>query len=280
MADDDAPLAGLVRQGWPAERYTVDVAEDGEQARTMGSEVDCDLVILDLNLPRVDGLAVLRDSRLRRPTPPVWVLALRSKVEDREQCRDTGADDCPPKPFSFSELWARIRALLRRRHLPSESVLVVEDLKPGRVEHHAERARRRIELTCREFYLLEYLRRNTGRRVSRAMIIEPVWNLTDDTTTNVVDVYINVSYHHAPDPSLEPAGLVALVQLADLLCRISALNHGYVEEREVNLLEEPGFALLARHSTTHKDSDWARLTLELDSYMEEVRSLVRAVYRT
>ena len=107
------------------------------------------------------------------------------------QCLDTGADDFLPKPFSFSELSARIRALLRRSHLPSESVLVVEDLKLDRVEHRAERAGRRIELTAKEFSLLEYLMRNAGRQVSRAMIIEHVWNLTFDTTTNVVDVYIN-----------------------------------------------------------------------------------------
>ncbi|HKM49124.1 MAG TPA: response regulator transcription factor [Terriglobales bacterium] len=191
IAEDDAALAAFVRQGLLAEHYTVDVAEDGEQARAMGSETDYDLVVLDLNLPLVDGVAVLRHLRLRRPSLPVLVLTLRSKVEDRVQCLDTGADDYLPKPFSFSELSARIRALLRRSHLPSESVLVVEDLKLDRVEHRAERAGRRIELTSKEFSLLEYLMRNTGRQVSRAMIIEHVWNLTFDTTTNVVDVYIN-----------------------------------------------------------------------------------------
>ena len=169
----------------------MDVAADGEQARAMGSETDYDLVILDLNLPRVDGVAVLRHLRLKRPTLPVLVLTLRSRVEDRVQCLDTGADDYLPKPFSFSELSARIRALLRRSHLPSESVMVVEDLKLDRVEHRAERAGRRIELTSKEFSLLEYLMRNAGRQVSRAMIIEHVWNLTFDSTTNVVDVYIN-----------------------------------------------------------------------------------------
>ncbi len=191
IAEDDAALAGFVRQGLQAEHYTVDVAEDGEQARTMGSEVDYDLVILDLGLPRMDGVNVLRHLRLKRPSLPVLVLTLRTRVEDRVQCLDTGADDYLPKPFSFSELSARIRALLRRSHLPSESVLVVEDLKLDRVEHRAERAGRRIELTTKEFSLLEYLMRNAGRRVSRAMIIEHVWNLTFDTTTNVVDVYIN-----------------------------------------------------------------------------------------
>ncbi len=191
IAEDDAALAGFVRQGLQGEHYTVDVVEDGEQARAMGSEFDYDLVILDLNLPKLDGVSVLRHLRLKRPSLPVLVLTQRSKVEDRVQCLDTGADDYLPKPFSFSELSARIRALLRRSHLPSESVLVVEDLHLDRVAHRAERAGRRIELTSKEFSLLEYLMRNAGRQVSRAMIIEQVWNLTYDTTTNVVDVYIN-----------------------------------------------------------------------------------------
>lgn len=112
----------------------------------MGSEVDSDLVILDLNLPGLDGVAVLRHLRLRRPSLPVLVLILRSSVEDRAPCLDTGADDYLPKPFSFRELSARIRALLRQSHLPSESVLVVEDLKLDRVKHRVERAGRRIEL--------------------------------------------------------------------------------------------------------------------------------------
>jgi DNA-binding response OmpR family regulator/outer membrane protein OmpA-like peptidoglycan-associated protein len=191
IAEDDAALASFVRQGLQGEHYAVDVVEDGEQARAMGTEFDYDLVILDLNLPKLDGVSVLRHLRLKRPTLPVMVLTQRVKVEDRVQCLDTGADDYLAKPFSFSELSARIRALLRRSHLPSESVLVVEDLQLDRVEHRAERAGRRIDLTSKEFSLLEYLMRNAGRQVSRAMIIEHVWNLTFDTTTNVVDVYIN-----------------------------------------------------------------------------------------
>jgi DNA-binding response OmpR family regulator len=191
IAEDDAALANFVRQGLQAEHYAVDLANDGEQARTMGSEVDYDLVVLDLNLPRMDGVNVLRHLRLKRPSLPVLVLTQRSRVEDRVQCLDTGADDYLPKPFSFNELSARIRALLRRSHLPSESVLEVEDLKLDRVQHRAERSGRRIDLTSKEFCLLEYLMRNAGRQVSRAMIIEHVWNLTYDTTTNVVDVYIN-----------------------------------------------------------------------------------------
>ncbi len=191
IAEDDVALAKFVSQGLEAEHYTVDVCSDGEQAHTAASEIDYDLIILDLNLPKLDGVAVLRQLRSKKPTLPVLVLTQRTRVEDRVQCLDTGADDYLPKPFSFSELSAQIRALLRRSHLPSESVLAIDDLKLDRIEHRAERSGRRIDLTTKEFALLEYLMRNSGRSVTRAMIIEHVWNLTFDTTTNVVDVYIN-----------------------------------------------------------------------------------------
>jgi DNA-binding response OmpR family regulator len=191
IAEDDAALAKFVSQGLEAEHYTVDVYSDGEQAGAAAHVIDYDLIILDLNLPTLDGVSVLRQLRAKKPTLPVLVLTQRSRVEDRVQCLDTGADDYLPKPFSFSELSARIRALLRRSHLPSQSVLAIDDLKLDRIEHRVERSGRRIDLTAKEFALLEYLMRNTGRCVTRAMIIEHVWNLTFDTTTNVVDVYIN-----------------------------------------------------------------------------------------
>jgi hypothetical protein len=122
---------------------------------------------------------------------PILILTGRNRIEDRVQCLDLGADDYLVKPFSFTELSARIRALLRRSHLPAESTLQIEDLKLDRVERLVERSGKRIELTSKEFALLEYLMRNAGRRITRAMIIEHVWNLSFDTCTNVVDVYIN-----------------------------------------------------------------------------------------
>jgi two-component system copper resistance phosphate regulon response regulator CusR len=191
IAEDDAPLASFVKKGLEAEHYAVDTTADGEQARAMASEFDFDLIILDLGLPRLDGISVLRSVRTRKPSMPILVLTGRTRVEERVQCLDLGADDFLSKPFSFSELSARIRALLRRCRLPSESVLTVEDLKLDRVERRVERAGRRVELTSKEFALLEYMMRNAGRRVTRAMIIEHVWNLSFDTCTNVVDVYVN-----------------------------------------------------------------------------------------
>jgi two-component system copper resistance phosphate regulon response regulator CusR len=191
IAEDDAPLASFVKRGLEAEHYAVDTTADGEQARAMASEFDFDLVVLDLGLPRLDGISILRSVRTRKPSMPILVLTGRARVEERVACLDLGADDFLSKPFSFSELSARIRALLRRSRLPTESVLTVEDLKLDRVERRVERAGQRVELTSKEFALLEYLMRNAGRRVTRAMIIEHVWNLSFDTCTNVVDVYVN-----------------------------------------------------------------------------------------
>ena len=193
IAEDDPALASFVKKGLEAEHYAVDVCADGEQTRALAEEFNFDVVVLDLNLPRLDGVAVLRSLRTKKPSVPILILTARNRVEDRVQCLDLGADDYLVKPFSFSELSARVRALLRRSHMPAESVLQVDDLKLDRVERLVERAGRRIELTSKEFALLEYLMRNAGRRITRAMIIEHVWNLSFDTCTNVVDVYINYS---------------------------------------------------------------------------------------
>ncbi len=191
IAEDDAALASFVCKGLESEHYAVDISAEGEQARAMATEFDYDLVILDLNLPRLDGVSILRQVRTKKPSVPILILTARSRVEDRVLCLDTGADDYLVKPFSYSELSARIRALLRRSHMPAESTLVVDDLTLDRVERRVERCGRRVELTSKEFALLEYLMRNAGRRITRNMIIEHVWNLSFDTATNVVDVYIN-----------------------------------------------------------------------------------------
>jgi two-component system, OmpR family, copper resistance phosphate regulon response regulator CusR len=210
LAEDDEALGRFVRQGLEAENHAVEIFADGEQAKNAAIESDFDLVVLDLNLPKLDGVSVLRHLRMKKPTLPVLVLTQRTRVEDRVQCLDLGADDYLGKPFSFNELSARIRALVRRSHLPSESVLAVADLKLDRVERRVERAGRRIELTTKEFSLLEYLMRNAGRRVTRSMIIEHVWNLTFDTTTNVVDVYINYLRRKVDDG--HPAKLIHTVR--------------------------------------------------------------------
>jgi DNA-binding response OmpR family regulator len=191
VVEDDAALASYIRKGLESEHYAVDVALDGEQGALMASDLDYDLMVLDLNLPKLDGISVLRNVRPDKPQLPVLVLTARPRVEDRILALDSGADDCVIKPFSYSELSARVRALLRRGRPSVSSVLQVADLKLDRVERKVQRGGRRIELTVKEFALLEYLMRNAGRRITRSMIIEHVWNLNFDTSTNVVDVYIN-----------------------------------------------------------------------------------------
>ncbi|HXZ80789.1 MAG TPA: response regulator transcription factor [Terriglobales bacterium] len=191
IAEDDTALANFLRKGLEEEDYAVDVVADGELAEAAAAQYDYDLLVLDLNLPKQDGMTVLRAVRAERAQLPVMVLTARSRVEDRVKALDAGADDYLMKPFSFAELSARVRALLRRGRLPLQSVLRVDDLKLDRLEHRVERGGREISLTSKEFALLEYLMRNAGRRITRAMIIEHVWNVNFDTTTNVVDVYIN-----------------------------------------------------------------------------------------
>jgi len=191
VVEDDAPLASYIRKGLEAEHYAVDVALDGEQGALMARELDYDLLVLDLNLPKLDGISLLRNLRPSKPEVPVLVLTARPLVEDRVQALDSGADDCINKPFSYSELSARVRALMRRGRPSLESILQVADLQLNRIERKVRRNGRQIELTAKEFALLEYLMRNAGRRITRSMIIEHVWNISFDTSTNVVDVYIN-----------------------------------------------------------------------------------------
>ncbi|HVZ19068.1 MAG TPA: response regulator transcription factor [Terriglobales bacterium] len=191
VAEDDTPLASFLRKGLESEHYAVDVAADGMMATDLATTYDYDLLVLDLNLPKRDGVAVLREVRSTKVDVPILVLTGRTRVEDRVSTLDQGADDYMTKPFSFAELSARVRVLLRRGKLPQQTTLQVDDLVLDRIERSVIRGGKKIELTSKEFALLEYLMRNAGRCITRAMIIEHVWNISFDTTTNVVDVYIN-----------------------------------------------------------------------------------------
>ena len=191
VAEDDTALSRFVKKGLEAEHYAVDVAREGDEAQYMAEQFEYDLLLLDLTLPRLDGLKVLQRVREAKPSLPVLVLTGRTNVEDRVRGLDLGADDYLIKPFSFTELSARVRALLRRGTRSPASVARLADLEIDRVERRVRRAGRRIELTAKEFGLLDYLMRNHGHTVTRAMIVEHVWNLSFDSMTNVVDVYIN-----------------------------------------------------------------------------------------
>ncbi len=191
IAENDAALAMFLERGFNAENYAVDMAKDAEQAAKMALAHPYDAAILDLNFAQLDGFDVLKRIRTGSPDLPILVLGNQARPEERAQVLDAGADDVVLKPFALSELSARMRALLRRGTRAGETVLRVDDLELNRVEHCVRRAQKKIDLTPKEFALLEYLMRNSGRRVTRAEIIEHVWNLNFDTMTNVVDVYIN-----------------------------------------------------------------------------------------
>ena len=190
VAEDDVPLSNFLRRQLESESYNVQLVQDGESASEIVNRDKYHLLILDLNLPKMDGIAVLNHVRPKQPQLPILVLTARTQVEDRVLSLDNGADDCLLKPFSFSELLARVRALLRRNPYLQGSPLQIGDLILDSREFRVERAGKRINLSGKEFALLEYLMRNARQTVTRAMIMEHVWNMPFDNSTNLVDVYI------------------------------------------------------------------------------------------
>jgi DNA-binding response OmpR family regulator len=189
VAEDDIPLANFLRRGFQTESYCADMVHDGEAAADALSRSKYSLLVLDLNLPKLDGILLLKRIRPLFPALPILVLTARNNLEDRITALDSGADDCVVKPFSFQELRARTRALLRRVNPRSTGTLQVADLMLNRDEFRVERAGKKIDLTPKEFALLEYFMMNARRPVSRAMIMENVWKSTYDGSTNLVDVY-------------------------------------------------------------------------------------------
>jgi two-component system, OmpR family, copper resistance phosphate regulon response regulator CusR len=190
VAEHDTPLAHRMRKGLETERYSVDVASDGKQARFLAGEYEYDLIILDLNFPRADATDLLRQVQSNRISPPVIGLSERSKPAGHGKIKGLSVDSFLAKPFAFSELSSRIGELLGSRKRAAHGVIRAGDLKLDRASRKVTRAGRRIELTAKEFSLLECLMRHAGQRVSRATIIEQVWKLSPDTMTNVADVYV------------------------------------------------------------------------------------------
>jgi len=191
IAEDDAPLATFVAQAFNSEAHVTEIAPAGDDALQRIQRGGFDLLILDLNLPVISGTEVLQKVRSANTEIPILILTATDEVAERVACLDAGADDYLTKPFSFSELSARIRAVLRRQNRPGQAFLKVADLELDYLQRTVHRAGRTIELTPKEFGLLEYFMRNPGRRITRNMIIEHVWKLSPDTMTNVVDVYVN-----------------------------------------------------------------------------------------
>ncbi len=191
VAEADASLAEFLQTRLQQEHFAVQLASTGDQISKFSEKSLFDLILLDLNLPGVPGTDYLRQLQTRWPEAPVVLLSSASSVEERIKGLDAGADDIIQKPFAWSELAARIRAVLRRRNRPSREVFQFEDLEVNRVSHAVRRAGRAVELSPKEYALLEFLLRNPGHPVTRAAIIEEVWRIHGDSITNVVDVYIN-----------------------------------------------------------------------------------------
>ncbi len=191
LVEDDRKVASFIRKGLAEEGYAVDVAADGGTGVDMGLDRLHDLIILDVMLPGKPGLQVVRELRQAKVATPVLLLTARDAVEDKVQGLDAGADDYLTKPFAFAELLARVRALLRRGTGARPPLLQVADLVMDPAARTVKRAGEVIPLTNREFALLEYFLRNPGRVLTRTMIAEHVWDYSFDTSTNVIDVYVN-----------------------------------------------------------------------------------------
>jgi two-component system copper resistance phosphate regulon response regulator CusR len=190
VVEDEKKLAGIVARSLKDEGFAVDVAADGEQGIALATSYAYDAIVLDILLPKCSGTEVLRAIRDKNHQVPIIMLTARDAVADKVKHMDAGADDYLTKPFSCSELLVRIRALLRRAPVQRDNVIRVGDLEIDRLLRQVKRAGRRIELSAKEYALLEYLALNTDRVLSRAMIIEHVWDESFEALTNIVDVYV------------------------------------------------------------------------------------------
>lgn len=190
VVEDTIKVASFIQRGLEASQYQVDVEHDGEAGLNRLLVEDYDLAILDVMLPKMDGFSVIKAMRKQGVKVPVLLLTARGAVEDKVAGLDVGADDYLTKPFAFEELLARVRALLRRGAAAAE-MLELADLRLDPAKRQVTRANKRIELTAKEFALLEYLLRRQGQVLSRSVIAQHVWGVDYDTFTNVIDVYVN-----------------------------------------------------------------------------------------
>ena len=190
VVEDSRRLAGIIKRGLLEEGYTVDSAYDGEEAQYMAETAPFDLIVLDIMLPKKDGLAVCRDLRAKGVNTPILMLTAKDSVEDRVTGLDSGADDYVVKPFAFAELLARLRALLRRDILPQVQKSEVGDMTLDPLSREVGRYGRRVDLTSKEYAILEYFMRRPNAVVTRTMLGENVWDYEFDGLSNIIDVYV------------------------------------------------------------------------------------------
>jgi heavy metal response regulator len=191
VVEDEKKVARFIQQGLEEEHYTVDVAFDGERGLLMAQSENYDLLILDVMLPKKSGLDIIKEFRAQKGLTPALILTAKTTTDDKVAGLDSGADDYLTKPFAFAELLARVRSLLRRGAKEKSTVLTIANLELDTVSHKAKRGNRVIDLTAKEYALLEYFLRNKDRVLSRTIISEHIWDYNFDTGTNIIDVYIN-----------------------------------------------------------------------------------------
>jgi DNA-binding response OmpR family regulator len=191
VVEDEAKVGSFIRRALEEESYAVDLSVDGAEGLDLALAGTYDLIVLDVMLPNVSGLEILQRLRKEKNKTPVLILTARAQLEQKVKGLDSGADDYLTKPFAIEELLARVRALLRRGMGETAGLLQVEDLLLNPATREVTRGGQRLDLTTKEYALLEYFMRNPGRILTRPMIAEHVWNLDFDTFTNVIDVYVN-----------------------------------------------------------------------------------------
>ncbi len=191
VVEDEKKVASFIKRGLEEESFTVDVAYDGEEGRYMAETNQYDLILMDVMLPKKDGLTVVRELREKGIAVPVLCLTAKDTVDDIVSGLDSGSDDYLTKPFAFAELLARVRALLRRGTQDRGAEINFADLRLDPVAHKVWRGNKEIDLTAKEYALLEYFMRNANQTLTRTMIAEHVWDYTFDSFTNIIDVYVN-----------------------------------------------------------------------------------------
>lgn len=191
LVEDEKRIASFIKRGLKEEHYVVDVARDGKEGLFLAATNPYDLIILDIMLPRKDGIAVCKELRSKKIDAPILMLTAKDKIGDKIHGLDSGADDYLTKPFSFDEFLARVRALLRRQEIDKTTAFKVADLELNQLTHKVKRAGKEIPLTSKEYSLLEYFMLHANQVITRTMISEHVWHEDFDSFTNVIDVYVN-----------------------------------------------------------------------------------------